>query len=63
MARPGRHTCDATLFAHSLGLTRRQLEHLGGLERVKAMPEDARALMVGMSKRESLKRLLSAEKK
>lgn len=55
MARP---LSEESVYARSLGLLSRQLKRMGGMERVKAMPEPQRNIFISMSKRESLNRLL-----
>lgn len=55
MARP---TNESTLYARSLGLKSRQLHSLGGMDRLKLMPEPQRNLLVGLAKQTSLDRLL-----
>jgi hypothetical protein len=38
-------------YATSLGITKKQLYTLGGMEKVKAMSEETRAIFINMAKR------------
>jgi hypothetical protein len=51
--RPGPKPVIST-YAHSLGITKRQLDRMGGMERVKSMSEDGRTILVNIAKRSRL---------
>lgn len=58
MARP---MSKSRIYASDLGITLDQLHHMGGMEKVKNMPEGARALMVSLAKQEKRRKRLKRE--
>jgi hypothetical protein len=46
MAKVGRKKCSARLYAEEIGVTFRRLRLLGGEARLRAMSDDARAVML-----------------